>query len=83
MRSHCTLRSQILPGIMLPETIIWLDISVFLVRFVNKCNPWMLIIGIGNAVKKEFKEFDIDTASMSSFEVANKLWDMIGEAVDV
>ena len=36
---------------------------------------------IGNEESKRIKHFDIDTRSKTSFEVANTLWDMIGEGV--
>lgn len=36
--------------------------------------------GIGNDAKKEMLPFDLDTSSMSSFDIANALWDLIAQA---
>ncbi len=40
-----------------------------------------MIAGFGNEASKEFQNFDFDTHSTSSFDIANKLWDIIGEGV--
>lgn len=37
--------------------------------------------GIGNHEKKEVENFDLDTRSMTSFEVANDLWQKIGQSL--
>jgi hypothetical protein len=39
-----------------------------------------LLIDVMNDKKYEINQFDID-ASQSQFEIANKLWDIIGESV--
>lgn len=33
--------------------------------------------GIGNEALKELRPFELDTSSMSPYETANALWDMI------
>ena len=38
--------------------------------------------GVGNDKMKAFKTFSIDSRSKTSFEVANTLWDLIGEGVE-
>lgn len=35
------------------------------------------LAGIGNDNKRELSTFDLNTAEMSAFDVANSLWDMI------
>ena len=39
-----------------------------------------IILGIGNDSKKELKLFELDTQTLNSFELANKLWDLIEES---
>ena len=36
---------------------------------------------IGNNNTMEIKKFNIDTRNLTSFELANTLWDMVGEGV--
>ena len=38
--------------------------------------------GVGNDRTKTFKSFSIDSRSNTSFEVANSLWDLIGEGFE-
>lgn len=38
---------------------------------------------IGDDQKKELKSFDLDTRAMTSFEVANALWDRIGDSLGI
>ena len=40
------------------------------------------LVGVGNDKTKAFKTFNIDLRSKTSFEVANALWDHIGEGID-
>jgi hypothetical protein len=40
-----------------------------------------IILGFGNEATKEFREFDFDTNTTTSFDIANDLWDMIAEGV--
>ncbi len=37
-------------------------------------------LGIGNNHKKELKSFSLDSRALTSFELANSLWDLIGES---
>ena len=34
---------------------------------------------IGGDTKKELSKFDLDTRSLSSFDLANRLWALIGQ----
>jgi hypothetical protein len=34
---------------------------------------------IGDDTKKELSKFDLDTRSLSSFDLANRLWALIGQ----
>lgn len=38
--------------------------------------------GIGSESKKEFKHFDYDTRALTSFELTNQLWGLIGQVCD-
>jgi hypothetical protein len=42
----------------------------------------IFLSGIGSDSKKELKRFEFDTRSLTSFELANKLWDAIGDVCD-
>lgn len=46
-----------------------------------KAPPGKLSGCIGDDQKKEIRSFDLDTRSKTSFEVANELWDLIGESL--
>ena len=39
------------------------------------------MLGFGNESTKEFRDFDFDTHTTTAFDIANSLWDMIGEGV--
>jgi hypothetical protein len=38
--------------------------------------------GIGSDSSKELRSFDIDTREMTSFDVAEALWEFVGQSVD-
>lgn len=39
-------------------------------------------LAIGNDIKKEFKQFDLDSANMTPYEITSTLWEMIGESFE-
>ena len=43
---------------------------------------YVYTIGVGNDRTKTFKSFSIDSRSKTSFEVANSLWDLVGEGFE-
>lgn len=48
------------------------------IPFTNTVShPCTTNIGIGNDTLKELRDFELDTTTMTSYETANALWDMI------
>lgn len=45
-----------------------------------KASPGTLNGCVGNEAKKEFTNFTIDSRGMTPFQVADKLWDIVGES---
>jgi len=46
----------------------------------SRSHPRTLVQGVACEKKKEIRQFDIDTGELSSIQVADRLWDIIGES---
>jgi hypothetical protein len=40
------------------------------------------LIGIGNDAKKTLNNFELETKDLNAFEIANELWDIIGQNLE-
>lgn len=58
-----------------------LDNPFMLMMHIHSFYLLCLLTGFGNETTKEFRDFDFDTRTTSSFDIANSLWDMIAEGV--
>jgi len=75
-------KSQILLGIILRRRVISLDVSSSLSHLGSLTLLCLMVCaGINNDSRKEMIPFQLDTRHMSSFDVADELWGLIGQSL--